>query len=70
MEERNKYIEENYKLWEKKYDIKFEDEFNVKLLLGLRYDILNTPVQHVLQKQGLLSMLNNIRCNLILDLKK
>ena len=58
------YVDNQYKEWQEKYDIPYEDEFNVKLLLQLRYDILTTKPEYTKTKLELIAMANSIQSRL------
>jgi len=60
----NKYVEEQFKQWQEIYDISYEDVFNVKLLLQLRYDILHTKPEYTKTKLELIEMSNRIQSRL------
>lgn len=55
------YVEKEYKKWEEQYDIPFEDEFNIRLLFQLRYDILHTKPEHTKTKKELIEAAHRIQ---------
>lgn len=63
------YIYKEYKKWEEKYIIPEEEEFNVKLLLQLRFDILTTKPEHTKTKFDLIEMAGRIQSRLRLKEK-
>jgi len=64
------YINKEYKIWEEKYQIPYEDEFNIKLLLQLRYDILHTKPELTKTKIDLIEMAQRIQSRLRLKEKQ
>jgi len=60
----SEYIEREYKKWDEKYTIPFDDEFNIRLLIQLRYDILTTKPEHTKTKLELIEMTNRIQSRL------
>lgn len=63
------YVNTEYQKWQEKYDILYEDEFNIRLLLQLRYDILTTKPEHTKTKLELIEMVNKIQSRLRLKSK-
>lgn len=64
------YVEKNYKIWEEAFYIPYEEEFNIKLLLQLRYDILTTKPEYTRTKFDLIEMSNRIQSRLKLKSKQ
>ncbi|MEH7116090.1 hypothetical protein V7128_01525 [Neobacillus vireti] len=67
---RESYIESEYKKWEEKFEIPFEQEFNIKAMLSLQHQFLTLPDDHVKAKADVMSTINSISKNLNLKKKK
>jgi hypothetical protein len=58
------YVEREYKKWEELYVISYEEEYNIKLLLQLRYEIFHTKPEHTKTKLDLIEMAQRIQSRL------
>lgn len=63
------YVSKEYEKWQEKYEIPYEDEFNIKLLLQLRFDILHTKPELTKTKIDLIEMAQRIQSRLRLKEK-
>lgn len=59
--EREAYVEREYKKWEEQFVIPFEQEFNIKALLGLRHQFNNTSDEHIKTKVDLLHAMKRLQ---------
>jgi hypothetical protein len=66
---RESYVESEYKKWEDKFEIPFEQEFNVKALLSLQYQFLNLPDEHIKTKADIVATISRINKDLNLHRK-
>jgi CRISPR/Cas system-associated protein Cas7 (RAMP superfamily) len=67
---RVEWVESEYKKWEERFEIPFEQEFNIKALLGLRHQFTATQDDHVKTKMDLLWSMQKIESHLNLKPKK
>ena len=58
---KSEWVESEFTKWKERFEIPFVDEFNVKVMLGLRYDYENTPNDHYKAKGDILHALCEIR---------
>jgi hypothetical protein len=56
----NERVESEFKKWQERYDIPYDEEYNVKLLLQIRDEIDSTPMEHVKTKRDLNDMADRI----------
>jgi len=64
------YVNKHYEKWEELYEIPFDKQFDVFLLLQLRYDIIRTKPEHTKTKLDLIKMATEIQKSLKLKRKK
>lgn len=63
------YVNGEYEKWQEIYEIPFKDEFNVRLLLQVRWDILHTQPEHTKTKLDLIRMAEDLRRSMRLEKK-
>jgi hypothetical protein len=66
---RKEYIESEYKKWEEKFEIRFQDEFNLKAMIELQYQFEITPKEHIKTIGDIVHTKNQIMKNLNLKPK-
>jgi hypothetical protein len=57
---RESYIESELTKWKEKFEIPFEQEFNLKAMLSLQYQFLTLPEDHVKAKADLIHTIQRI----------
>lgn len=67
---RESYIESEYKKWEERFEIPFQQEFNVKALLSLQHQFLSLPEDHTKAKADVIKTINDLQRNLDLKPKR
>lgn len=65
---RKEFIESEYKKWEERYEINFEQEFDLKAMIELQYQFEITPKEHIKTIGDIVHTKNQIMKNL--NLKK
>ena len=63
------YVNGEYEKWQEIYEIPFKDEFNVRLLLQVRWDILHTQPEHTKTKLDLIRMAEDLRRSMRIEKK-
>lgn len=67
---RESYIESEYKKWEERFEIPFQQEFNVKALLSLQYQFMSLPEDHTKAKADVIKTISDLNRNLNLKPKR
>lgn len=65
----SEYVNTEYQKWQEIYDIPLECEFNVRLLLQVRWDILHTQPEHTKTKLDLIKIAEDLQKSLTLKRK-
>jgi hypothetical protein len=61
--------EREFKEWKERYEIPFDQEFNVKQLLQIREEIEETPTEHVRTRKDLIDIADRIQYHMRLNPK-
>ncbi|RNB59375.1 hypothetical protein EDM57_04325 [Brevibacillus gelatini] len=62
--DRERYVQEQFNLWNEKFNIPFEHEYELKKYFELQHQYDNTPDEHVKTKRELLDMMNKLKYHL------
>lgn len=67
---RESYMERELAKWNEKYEIGFEQEFEIRALISLQYQFASIPEDHIKAKADIINTISQIKRNLNLKMMK